>query len=355
MSVFSGEFNPLPWLQEKTLHALQAAASLVDVANEPDTTAWYKRKLVRTAELIVDRLAPVVAFLNRAGAEAADRDEWGPVLEGGSFALATWCRKWKIGDPTNIAKGSLLHLRTVEEDEEKAEELEPEPFTGGLEAALDLKVQIYSHFSRRLLFDELSPAAHRMMLWLLGDLWISDPPDVVYVSRRFLPNDIGATAQETASAYKELYDRGWIERPDSEATDERPDRLSLRLIVQGLNDSRHAALYQEEEFGYPGARIAGQVTCWQRKFINLPDTLSAMLGRWFTEPQELVELKDYLQRQIGEDKIYLERAEIKYRDETPRLMVYFRYPLQAELEPLEKEVSDGVEQWLKERVITSTH
>ena len=47
MSIISGEFNPLPWLREKTLRAMQVAGSLVDVANEPDTTAWYKRKLLR--------------------------------------------------------------------------------------------------------------------------------------------------------------------------------------------------------------------------------------------------------------------------------------------------------------------
>jgi len=78
-----------------------------------------------------------------------------------------------------------------------------------------------------------------------------------------------------------------------------------------------------------------------------------MLGRWFTEPQELIELKNCLQAQIGEDKIYVERAEIKYRGETPSLMVYFRSPLQAELEPLEEELSACVEQWLKDRVTTS--
>ncbi|HEY9871682.1 MAG TPA: hypothetical protein V6D08_21170 [Candidatus Obscuribacterales bacterium] len=354
MSIFSGEFDPLPWLQEKTLHALQAAVSLVDVANEPDTTGWYKRKLLRTAELLIDRLAPVVAFLNKAGSEAADREEWGAVLEGGSFALANWCRKWKIGDPTNIAKGALLHLRTVEEDDEKAEELEDEPFQGDLEAALDLKLQIYGFMSRRLLDQGLSPPAHRLLLWLLGSLWLSDPPDVVGVSRRFLPTDIGVKREEASSAYKELYDKGLVERIDSTETDKRPDRLSLRLVVRGLNDSKHAAPYREEEFGYPGARIAGKVTSGQGKFIQLPKTLSAMLGRWFKEAQDLTDLRDFLQAQLGEDKVYVERAEVQYQEEAPILLVHFRYPLDADLEPLEKELSDYAEQWLKQRLVRHT-
>ena len=37
--------DPNPWLQEKSLAALQEAARLVDLANEPDTTSWYERKL----------------------------------------------------------------------------------------------------------------------------------------------------------------------------------------------------------------------------------------------------------------------------------------------------------------------
>ncbi len=108
------------WLQEKTLRALQSAVSIVDIANEPDTTAWYKRKLLSHAESIIARLAPVVALLYGAESTAADSEEWQAMLEGGSFALAAWCRKFKIADPHDLGKGSLRHLRAVEEDDEKA-------------------------------------------------------------------------------------------------------------------------------------------------------------------------------------------------------------------------------------------
>jgi hypothetical protein len=351
MSIFSGEFDPLPWLQEKILHALQTAVSLVDVANEPDTTAWYKRKLLQTAEQLIDRLAPVIAFLNMAGSEAVDEEEWRPMLEGGSFALATWCRKWKIGDPTNIAKGSLLHLRTVEEDDEKSEEISSELFEGDLAAALDLKLQIYGYMNRRLLTDEISPAASRLLLWLLGRLWLADTPDVVSVSKRFLPTDIAIKPEEASGAYKELYKQALIERVDSARTDEPADRLFLRLVVRGLNDSRHAAEYRDEKFGYPGARVAGKSTAGQGTFIELPKALSATLGRWFKDAQELTELRDALQVRIGEERAYVERAEVKYRDELPVLAVHFRYPLDADLEPLQRELSDFAEQWLKERLI----
>ena len=201
MSIFSGVFAALPWLQEKTLCALQSAVGLIDLANEPDTTDWYRRNLTAIAEQMFEKLAPVVALLHGAGAEAADREEWKPILAGGSFALATWCRKWKIADPVNMAKGSIKHLRTVEEHEEKAEEITPESFSGDTQSALQLKLEIYSSMSQLLLTDKVSGQAQRLLLWMMRGLWLSDPPDVVSVSRKFLPTDIGVSNEETAAAY----------------------------------------------------------------------------------------------------------------------------------------------------------
>lgn len=40
-----GQQNPVPWLIEKTAIALGEAARLVDLANEPDTNAWYREAL----------------------------------------------------------------------------------------------------------------------------------------------------------------------------------------------------------------------------------------------------------------------------------------------------------------------
>ena len=350
MSIFTGDFNSLPWLQEKTLRALQAAVSLVDLANEPDTTAWYKRKLLNVAEAQIERLAPVVALLYQAGSSAADRDEWGAMLEGGSFALATWCKKWQIADPSEMAKGSLRHLRSVEEDAEKAQESVADVFDGGLEEAIDLKLQIYGHMCHRLVHGELTSEAQRLLLWMLGGLWISDPPDVVSISKRFLPTDIGITAQQASDAYKLLYDQGIIERVNL-SREERADRLSLKLIVRGLNDSKHALEHQELQFGFPGARINGKVTIGQGKLVELPKTMAAVLGRWFKEDQELTDLRDTLQAQVGDDRIYVESAELKYRDGQPSVLVHFRYPIDGESKPLEEELVALSERWLTEHLI----
>ncbi len=350
MSVFSDEFNPISWLREKNLLALQSAASLVDVANEPDTTPWYRRKLLSSAELLIDRLLPVVAYLHQTESAAVDRKEWGNILEGGSFSLAKWCKKWKVADPIDIGRGSIRHLRTVEEAEQKAEELPQELFDRDLDQLLDMKLQIYSYMSRRLAQGQFSREAQRIMLWLLGSLWISDPADVVTISKRFLPTDIDITPEQASSGYKELYESGFVERIDS-VKDERPDRLSLRLVVEGLNDSRHAPEYKDETFGYPGARIGGKLTFGQGKMLQLPDIFTSMLDHWFKEDQELNDLCNSLQSKMGEDRIYIERAEVKFRKKEPRLLVYFRYPLDAELAPLETELSEHAEEWFKNRVV----
>ncbi len=356
MSVFSGLFDPTAWVQEKTLSALKIAVHLVDLANEPDTTTWYRRKLLYLAEHLIHDLAPLAALLHGAGQKAADQEEWGAMLESGSFALGKWCKKWKIGRSSFVAGGSLVDLRTVEEGEAKAQELPSPDFNGDETDALDMKLQIYSSMSRRLLYDGLPAAAHRLLLFLMGKLWLSDVPDQVLVSRRFLPTDIGVmTPAEALEAYRMLYERGWIERVELKDVDERDDRLCLRLVVEDLNDSRHAQPYRQEKFGFPGARIDGKVTTGQMKSVELPKKLSTMLGRWFKEPQELTDLRDQLQAKIGDKRIFVERGEVFLRQSEegaePVLRVQFRFPIDADMKELEEEVEQFSTQWLKEKLV----
>ncbi|MDZ4834219.1 MAG: hypothetical protein SGJ27_10620 [Candidatus Melainabacteria bacterium] len=113
---------------------------------------------------------------------------------------------------------------------------------------------------------ELSDHARKMMLWMTGSLWLSDPPDMVAVSKRFLPTDLGVTPQQAQEAYRLLHEEGLIERVADD--DESTDRLRLRLVAQGLNDSKHAATCEEVVFGYPGARINGKVTMGDARVLN---------------------------------------------------------------------------------------
>jgi hypothetical protein len=86
MSIFNPDspLNPGPWLQEKVLVVLQVATKLIDLANERDTTPWYRRKLKDLGGQLVSRLAPIVALVHAAGDEAASTDEWRPILDEGT-------------------------------------------------------------------------------------------------------------------------------------------------------------------------------------------------------------------------------------------------------------------------------
>jgi hypothetical protein len=348
MSLFSGVFNPLPYLQEKTLAALVAAVELIDLANEPDTTEWYKRNLTKIASAIIDRLVPVVALVHSAGEEAAGQSR--AMIDGGSFALTRWCKKYKIGDSRSVGKLSVADLKLASELEEKSEEIETPQFDGEWQ---DLKLSIYNSMCSRLLYDELPIPSQKFLLWLMRGLWISDPPDVVRISKRFLPTDIGISREDAAQAYRLLHEHGIIERVIDKADDgEKRDSIKLRLVVQGVNDSRHPPEFTEEEFGYPGARIRGQVTSGQTVLLPVPETIAERLQRWFKEERNLPELRNELQSTFGEDRIFVENAKIKCADDEPMVEIQFRYPLEDELEALDKELKEFAKKWLTKNLET---
>lgn len=348
MSIFTGAFNPGPWLREKTVSALQSAVALIDLANEPDTTPWYKRKLTHIAEGMLNSLVPVVVLVHGVEGKAADHDQWKHMLSGGSFALGAWCKKWDIADPRGVAVGSLLAVRSNEEIDEKLEEMVPAEFDGD---GQDLRIEIYRSMTRRLLFEDLSEPTKRLLLWLMSHLWINDPPDIVTISRKFLPTDINITAKEACDSYRRLYELELIEVLEEPAEEAKLDRLSIRLIAQGVNDSRHPKEFQEVQFGFPGARVAGKSTVGKGFLVHLPEPLSATLGWWFKEKQELTELRDELQKSIGEDVCFLDKAELKMLDDKPRILVEFCYPIDAESKPLEKKLNDFAVEWVQSKLI----
>jgi hypothetical protein len=98
-----------PWLQEKSLAALKEAAKLVDLANEPETADWYAKTLRRRGESLVASLLPVVSTLFEADDEAMIPEQVSAVSEGGSFALAKWCKQNRVGDPRDIADNLIRH------------------------------------------------------------------------------------------------------------------------------------------------------------------------------------------------------------------------------------------------------
>ena len=359
MSIFDRNrpFDPSEWLQEKTLAALEETARLVDLANEPDTTPWYAKTLRERAGRLASRLAPIVALLHDAGQEAASHEEWGLLLHGGSFGLARWCKKHGIADPHKIAMkaaGAIVadDPDDLEDREAKAEEIVAPPASAEDARGLNLKLQIYGCHTRDLLHGDVSPAEQRLALWLLSELWLSPYADIVIVSRRFLPTDINVTPQETAEAYRSLYERGKIERVELPDRDLRPEALPLRLVVSGANDSKHPRAYQEETFGFPGARIGGQPTSGNLTLHALAPTEAQLVTGLSTSrlSRALDELRVQIQEHLGDERVYIEKVELDSTRGSLGLRVHFRQRLDEDdddNEMLRAGITAVIETWVK--------
>jgi hypothetical protein len=355
MSIFDGDqsmMNPLPWLQEKTLQALQGAADLVDLSNEPDTTPYYARKLKQQAALVVSRLAPVVALLHGADNEAANPAFWKPILERGSFAFIDWCKRFDIRNPVELSNSVEAEEWDEDEREEKADKAAHELLEGEDLRTSEVKLSVFGTMAQRLMQAGIPRPTRHLLLWLMFNLRYSNWADVVLVSRRFLPGDIGCDAEETAQAYRDLYDRGWILRED-EIPEDQTDRLALALIVEGLNDRKHPAKYREEEFGYAGARVGGERTLPNTYLLRIPKTIEKLLLAWNLSNEERAGLRQSIQTAVGEDRIFIEEVGIEKVKDDSLVSVRVRIPRDSDEKEYQKEIQRVVEGWLRRRFIKS--
>ncbi len=352
MSIFdkTSGFDPGPWLREKTLMSLQTAVQLIDLANEPDTTQWYRRKLSEIGGHLIGRLVPIVALVHGTDEKAVSWDIWKPILQGGSFALGRWCKEFGVANPNEVAFGAIKEPVSDEEIEEKAETITQDPFEGDEIASNMRKLEVYGAMMNRLLYENLSHPAQRLLLWLLKELWLSEYPDIVHISRNFLPTDINLSMDETQEAYRELYDREVVERVEGLAG-KQSDRLSLRLVVQGVNAGRHPTPYREEQFGFPGARIAGKPTIGNLVTISLTGTLSRAGRQWFGQERNLQGLKEDLTQQLGEDRVYINAVKIKILDDKQYVVIDLRHPMDEDDTALQEAMRLIVEAWLRKQLV----
>lgn len=342
--------NALVYLQEKSLSSLQVAVELIDLAREPDTTPWYQRKLKEIGGALIGRLVPMVVFVHGVERQAAAWDEWKPLLDGGSFAFGAWCKKWDIADPMSVAFGAIVAPRSDAETEDRLAEIMRE-VTGGDDLEEEQRrFHVYGAMMTRLLYDGLPPGAQRLLLWLLRDLRFASCGDVVVVSRRYLPSDIGLSPAETKEACRTLYERGLIERVDQIGTDECTDALALRLVVEGMNDSRHPPAYRDEDFGFAGACMGGKPTIGNIKRVTLSESLAAAFQRWFSEGQGLNDLKESLQAGLVAERVFIQEIWAETRPSGLGIVVQCRYPPDEDEARLDQEITTAAESWLRERL-----
>lgn len=190
--------------------------------------------------------------------------EWNAITEHGTLALAAWCERWGIAG----AKFLALHDELDDDEGDKGAAPDDRPrVEDDLTRTLDRRLELMGLLSHRMLNEDLPESARRLLLFLMGHLRYSPHADIVLVSTRFLPGDIGVSPAEAAAGYRVLYEREVIERVDA-LTVGSPDGLALRLVVESFNDRKHTAPHREETFGFPGARIDGKLT--MGNVLNLP-------------------------------------------------------------------------------------
>ncbi len=350
MTIFDSGLLELPYLQEKTLRALEDAARFVDLANEPDTTKWYANRLRELASPSVAHLMTVVAHVYQAGAEAAGAEHVEAILKGGTFALARWSKQFKIVDPTRAAFAPFAPARSDEEIEEKAEAVPDAVISAEDAHALDLRLEVCGAMARAMLHADLSDVCKRILCWLVMDLTRSSFADIVVVSRKFLPGDIDRTAEETAAAYRTLYERGLVERVDG-LPNLGDDAIALRLVAAGLNGSKHPAPFREEGFGYPGARIAGKRTMGNELWVYPSEALAKAAERWLAQDDELVSLHKAMQCALGEDRAYVETVSRGSTERGPVLRVRLRFPFEADEAEIGAELKAAADAWIRALVI----
>lgn len=72
--------------------------------------------------------------------------------------------------------------------------------------------------------------------------------------------------------------------------------------------------------------------------------------RWSASPYELSALRDHLQRELGEERVYVEEAGLGASGDQLVVEVRVRSPLEEDDEELVQEMTAVAEAWLRERV-----
>ncbi|MBL9027452.1 MAG: hypothetical protein JNL21_34995 [Myxococcales bacterium] len=256
-----GQAEPIHWLIEKTAIALDEAARLVDLANEPDTNAWYRTRLTETARCLIARLAPVLGVLCDRPDAANEPGKWEPIVERGVAGLIAWVEENELSDligwviskhPPRLSRPHEVALR--------AERVDKPPFPKDVEDRAWIKLQLVASCTRWLRRRELSSATRELMLWIMAQLELAEYVDVVTLSRTFLADDIGATAAETETAFRTLWEAGVIEPVDYLPVPARADSFHVRVALLGDNGTKYPVPYVPQSFR-PG-RKDGRQPAW---------------------------------------------------------------------------------------------
>ena len=145
----------------------------------------------------------------------------------------------------------------------------------------------------------------------------------------------------------------------------REDDIALKLVVEGMNDSKYPNQYDDNEvFGHPGIKIGGKFSTGNVFVINFDGKLNKALSWLSQESKKLDELKLFLQNEIGKDKVYIENIEVQIRDQDKEyfkkrdkaqssyLTVKVYYPIDSNDSFFESEIKTIAEKWIRQGGLT---
>ena len=172
-------------------------------------------------------------------------------------------------------------------------------------------------------------------------------------------DEVSEKSQEIKEGYRLLYEKGLIEKID--CANLREDDIALKLVVEGMNDSKHPKPYNENEmFGHPGIRIGGEFTTGNIFTITFDGKLKKALSWLSGESKKLDELKLFLQNEIDKNKVYIENIEVQIKDQEKEhdkekdktqiqyLTVQVYYPIDVSDSFIESEIKKLAEKWVKQ-------
>lgn len=223
------------WSAEKLGIVLGDLARIADIAKDPETPDWYRRRLRNHLQSAFGNTLKVLFHV-------LDRlEDWKPELaeqptEHGTLGLAA--ALGKLGIDHGLDVGEPFGDLDEDEDESARWPATPDAVPSPVEDPWSTfaRQRIMALTFSRLMDREMPPAERSALVWIAYHLTMSDHPDVAFLTRTFFARDIGVSEDEADAVLDALAAKKLIYR-ETRLDDDR--RMAIKLVIEGMNDVRH--------------------------------------------------------------------------------------------------------------------
>ena len=224
------------WSAEKLGVVLSDLARIADIAKDPETPEWYRRRLRQhLGSAFGNTLKVLLHVLDRL-------DEWKPEhadrpTEHGTLGLAAQLGALGVDHQLDVGAPFGDDDDEDEDDARWSSNADPVPAPSEDPWSTFARQRIMALTFVHLTDPALSPAERRALTWIAYHLTMSDHPDVAFLARTFFARDIGVSEDEAAAVLDSLTHRKLIYR-ETRLDDDR--RMAIKLVIVGMTDVRHA-------------------------------------------------------------------------------------------------------------------